>query len=94
MYMDGGLVYLRSLTLKGWFVSLLSGKTKIAPMKDFSITRLELLGCALLTKLINLLKAAIHPVWGVKNAYYGTDLAISLYRVKGLNKEWNWWIKS
>ena len=35
----------RVLTLNGCFVPLLSGKTKVPPMKGFSIPRLELLGC-------------------------------------------------
>ena len=67
------LVYLRVLTLNGCFVSLLSGKTKVALMQGFSIPRLGLLGCVLLTKSMNSVKAAIHPVWGVQNVYYWTD---------------------
>ena len=90
----GSLVYLRVLTLNGCFVSLLSGKTKVAPMKGFSIPRLELLGCVLLTKLMNSVKAAIKPVWGVQNVYYWTDSEISLYRIKGVNKEWKQWVES
>ena len=65
----GSLVYLRVLILNGCFVSLLSGKTKVAPMKGFSIPRLELLGCVLLTKLMNSVKVAIKPVCGVQNVY-------------------------
>ena len=63
-------MYLRVLTLNGSFVSLLSGKTKVAPMRGFSIRRLELLGYVLLTKLMNSVKAAIHPDLGVQNVYY------------------------
>ena len=81
------VVYLRVLTLNGCFVSLFSGKTKVAPMKGFSIPRLELLGCVLLTELMNSVKSAIHPVWGVQNVHYWTDSEISSYRIKGFNKE-------
>ena len=66
---------------------MLSGKTKVAPMKHFSIPRLDLLGSVLLTKLMNSVKAVIHLVWGVKNAYYWTVSEISLYRIKRVNKE-------
>ena len=66
----GSLVYLRVLTFNGCFVSLLSGKSKVAPMKGFSIPRLELLGCVFLTELVNSVKVAIHPVWSVQNVYY------------------------
>ena len=67
---------------------MLSGKTKVALMKDFSIPRLDLLGSVLLTKLMNSVKAVIHLVWGVKNAYYWTVSEIILYRIKRVNKEW------
>ena len=76
------------------YVSFLSGKTKVAPMKGFSIPRLELLGCGLLTKLMNSVKAAIKPVWGVQNVYYWTDSEISLYRKKVVDKEWKPWVES
>ena len=42
----------------------------------------------LLTKLINSVKAAIHPVLGVRNVYYWTDSEIRLYRIKVVNKGW------
>ena len=81
-------MYLKVVSLNGCFVSLLSGKTKVAPMKDFSIPRLELLGSVLLTKLMNSVKEAIHPVWAMKNTYYWVVSEISLYRIKGVKKEW------
>ena len=43
---------------------------------------------------MNSVKAAIHPVWGVQNVYYWTDSEISLYRIKGVNKEWKQWVES
>ena len=67
---------------------MLSGKTKVALMKYFSIPRLDLLGSVLLTKLMNSVKAVIHLVWGVKNAYYWTVSEIILYRIKRVNKAW------
>ena len=83
-----GLMYLKVVSLNGCFVSLLSGKTKVAPLKDFSIPRLELLGSILLTKLMNSVKEAIHPVWAMKNTYYWAVSEISLYKIKGVKKEW------
>ena len=67
---------------------MLYDKTKFAPMKDFSFPRLELLASVSLTKLMSSVKAAIHPVWGVKNAYCWTVSEINLYRIKRVNKEW------
>ena len=48
----------------------------------------------LLTKLINSVKAAIHPVLGVRNVYYWTDSEISLYRIKVVNKGWKQCVES
>ena len=80
-------MYLRVLILNGSFVSLLSGKSKVAPRRGSSIPWLELLGYVLLTKLMNSVKATIHPDLGVQNVCYWTDSEISLYRIKGVNKE-------
>ena len=73
---------------------MMSAKPKIVLMICFSISILKLLGCVILTKLMNAVKRVIHPVWGVKNVYYWTDLKISLYRVKGVNKEWKQGVES
>ena len=46
------MVYIRVETTLGTRVSLLCAKTKVTPLKKLSIPRLELLGCALLSKVL------------------------------------------
>ena len=43
---------------------------------------------------MNSVKAAIHPVWHVKNVYYWTDSEISLHIINAVNKEQKQWVES
>ena len=47
------VIYVRSVENVDLKVNFLVAKTKVAPLKPLSIPRLELLGCLLLSKLIN-----------------------------------------
>ena len=89
-----GLCYLRTQTSIGVKVNLLSAKAKIAPMKKMSIARLELLGCCLLKDLIKSILTAINCVYNVSKLFYWSDSEISLYWIKGVNKEWKAWVEN
>ena len=58
--------YIRIVTKVGIRVHLLAAKSKVAPIKGFSIPRLELLGCLLLTKLVKEIKGAILSRFAVR----------------------------
>ena len=53
----GAVVYIRSVYEDGHIdVRLISSKTKVAPIKQQSIPRLELLGATILVRLVNTVK--------------------------------------
>ncbi|XP_011883919.1 PREDICTED: uncharacterized protein LOC105571059 [Vollenhovia emeryi] len=71
------VVYLKIVTLSGAVrIALLSGKSKVAPIKPLSIPRLELQAAVLLTRLIKSLRETI-PVES-SDCYCWTDSTVTL----------------
>ena len=88
------VVYLR--IIKGTEVKmiLLTSKSKVAPMKKYSIPRLELLSCLLLAKLIKAVISAFGEEVAVNTITTWTDSEISYYWLTQVHKEWNTWVEN
>ena len=88
------VVYLRVLYKNSVKVSLLSSKTKVAPMKELTIPRLELSGCVLLAKLLKDILSALEDRFKISNVFGWSDSKISLHWIKGKEKSWKPWIEN
>ena len=77
-----------------FFVNLLCGKAKVAPLKKTSIPRLELLSCVLLAKLLRNVKNAINKNFERANIFYWRDSETSLYWIWSIEKEWKQWVEN
>ncbi|XP_075210163.1 uncharacterized protein LOC142317482 [Lycorma delicatula] len=83
----GACVYFRSCNSDGnVVVNLLCAKSRLAPLKQVSLPRLELYGAVLLTRLIARVKASIDL--NINETYLWTDSSILLAWLKGSPSIW------
>ena len=59
-----------------------------------TIPRLELLGCHLLSKLVDSVKRAIKIIVKVDKIYFWTDSEICLWWNNSVDKKWKAWVKN
>ena len=88
------MVYLKDLTKEKCFVRFLSAKSNVAPYKTLTIPPLELLGCHLLSKLVDSVKRAIRMIVKVDEVYFWTDSEICLCWIKSVDKELKAWVEN
>jgi len=87
-----GVIYLRIITKTAIHSNFLCAKSKVAPIKQISIPRLELLGCELLSKLIRDVGRAMDGRLEISKIFCWTDSQVALYWIKGREKDWKPWI--
>ena len=73
------VVYVRVACSQAVKVNLWAGKCRVAPMKDLSIPRLELLACVLLSKLVVSVVHAVRLEVQVRNVFCWTDSQIAVW---------------
>ena len=73
------VVYVRNVCRHGVKVSLWIGKCCVAPVKLTTVPRLELLVCALLSKLVVSVKKTVTGLLNVQNVFCWSDSQISLW---------------
>ena len=66
---------------------LICSKTKVPPVKEIAVTRLELMPCVLLTKLL------LKKLWTLQIIYCLPNSMIALYDIQN-NKEWKVWVQN
>ena len=88
------VIYAKIRTNLGVSVSLMSAKTKVAPLKPHSIPRLELLACVLLAKLTDCVAKAIDSRLNVDKIFAWSDSEIALCWLKSKLKQWKPWVEN
>ena len=63
-------------------------KTRVAPLKEQTIPRLELLSAVLLSKLMTNVSQALNHELSLGQTSYFTNSKVALYWIKGRRKEW------
>ena len=89
------VVYLRVHAEEGGYtpVSLIS-KTRVAPLKEITIPRLELLSGLLLARLVQSVCKALKDEIQLKPSICFTDSRIALCWIRRIDKEWKQFIEN
>ena len=82
-----GVIYLAIHTLNGCQVRLLTLKTRVTPLKEMSIPRLELTGARILAKLLETVKNAIEKTIEINRVHLWTDSMTTLSWIMN-KREW------
>ncbi|XP_057308167.1 uncharacterized protein LOC130646050 [Hydractinia symbiolongicarpus] len=88
------LVYVRIVTKVGIKVFFWTSKTRVSPLKTLSIPRLELLGCLLLSTLIEDVTRAIAGRIKIDRIVGWTDSQVALCWIRGKERTWKSWIEN
>ena len=88
------VLYLRIISGDEVNLYFLASKTRVAPLKQLSIPRLELLGCVLLAKLLKDVLTGMKKRVDVRNVFCWSDSKVSLAWIKGKEKRWKPWVEN
>ena len=91
----GAGIYLRSIFKSGTIsVSLVTSKSRLAPIKGSTIPRLELLGNLLLSGLMDSVKRSLSKVLSISEVFLWTDSQVTLAWIRAENKEFQTFLEN
>lgn len=88
------VIYLQADTETGVFPQFLCAKTSVAPVKGFTIPRLELMSALLLARLISSVGRAQQSEVKLEEPTCYTDSQVALYWIQGEAKEWKQFVQN
>ena len=84
----GSNVYVKVQKKEETHVELVTSKTRVAPLKEETTPRLELLSALTTARLINTVKEALSPVLTINQVCCWLDSQVALYWTLGVDKEY------
>lgn len=88
------VVYLSIDMRDSHFTRFIACKTRVAPLKEQTIPRLELLSAVLLSKLMASVSQALDSELSLGQPNYFTDSKVALHWIKGQGKEWKLFVQN
>ena len=84
----GTVVYLRIVTTHGNYIRFVASKTRVAPLSNQTIPRLELLSAVVLARLMHSVKEALTSEIKISRLVCWTDSKVAWYWIVQSTKEW------
>ena len=83
----GGVVYARVVSDEGIDVNLVTSKSRVAPAKEQTLPRLELLGDRVAAQTIDLVRSVMEPIVPIENEYYFSDSKTALCWIRNKHQQ-------
>ena len=74
--------------------TLVASKTRVAPLKQQSLPRLELLGALISSRLASAVERAVSSCIIINSVYYWTDSITALFWIKGADKAFKQFVEN
>ena len=89
----GAVVYLRIVTTHGNYIRFIASKTRVAPLSNQTIPRLELLSAVVLARLMHSVKEALTSEIEINKLTCWTDSKVAWYWIVQSTKEWKQFVQ-
>ena len=93
-YAYGAVVYLRVVSANGVHTNIIAFKSRVAPLTDQTIPRLELLSALILARLVHSIQSALANVVAISSVYCWLDSMVALSWIKGTSKEFKQFVQN
>ena len=87
------VIYLEARTPTEKYITFITSKTRVAPLKAQTIPRLELLSALLLARLMNNVSASLKSELNLSQPICFTDSKVSLYWIIGVDRVWKQFVQ-
>ena len=87
-------MYLQVQTTSQVYTKFVASKTRVAPLSNEKIPRLELLAAVILAGLISAVKVALECEVPIKKITCWSDSEVALCWIKGVDKEWKQFVQN
>ena len=82
------VIYLHITTTTGSYIKFVASRSRVAPLKEETIPRLELLAALIVARLTNHVYEALEPEVNINEVTCWTDSKVALAWIKGEEREW------
>ena len=88
------VVYLKIETVDETYLKFVTSKTRVAPLVEQTIPRLELLSALILARLISHIRSVLEEFIPISHVTCWSDSEVALYWIRGEDREWKQFVQN
>ena len=88
------VVYLKIETIDETYLKFVTSKTRVAPLVEKTIPRLERLSALILARLISHIRSVLEEIIPISHVTCCSDSEVALYWIRGEDREWKQFVQN